>query len=307
MIKKKSVAKKVPPCGRKRTLNPVTLKKQHISFVHTIQLREDNKESEIGVRIKMGSLKNQKECSLVGELVLCTTIWSSMASAQIDTGGKNKDSDPTGDDSGGLGDPTGDDTFSGDPTGDDDPPPPPAVAPPPSQHIQPSAQQPPAAGVSPSSPTGASVASNPDTISPNTGSLAPSSTPTLPVTAANDQSNNGSNGGAIAGGIFGVLGGLALLAAIVFFFFRKKRQQNEGMMGTTTTLPSSAGPHQQLSNNDDLEVFRPQNEEMVGFHAWNAASSSDMLASSAAHHAPAPPPPPHQYIPGYGAHSTNSH
>ncbi|KAI7855082.1 hypothetical protein BDC45DRAFT_568433 [Circinella umbellata] len=233
----------------------------------------------------------------VTQLLLCATLWS-VASAQLDTEGKSHidkmDDDPMGDDSSGSEDPTGDDTFSGDPTGDDDPLPQPQ--PQPGSAPSPSQQQQPETDIF-SQPTGEPAPTD------NSNNIAPSPTltssattsPTLFATNSSAEGNGGGNGGAIAGGIFGALGGLAILGAIVFFFIRKKRQQNNPAAATAV---GSRISKQQVSR-DDFEEFRPQNEEMIGYHAWNAASSSDMLASSARQHQPPPPPPTHQYIPGY--------
>ncbi|KAI8141203.1 hypothetical protein BJV82DRAFT_179996 [Fennellomyces sp. T-0311] len=220
--------------------------------------------------------------SVIGwsELLLCTALWSAV-SAQIDTG---EDDDPTGDDSAGLGDPSGDDSEAGDPTGEDGPG---TLVPPPQEQPPPPAAQPPASSPS-AAPEPVSSAAQAPTPTPNaataTTSISASTPPTVtPAADTGEISGSQSNGGAVAGGVIGALIGVGILGAIAFFVMRKKKQQQ-------TSRPAR-------TSGDDLEEFRPQNEEMVGYHAWNAVSSSDMLASSAAYNTPAPPAPPHQYLP----------
>lgn len=121
-------------------------------------------------------------------------------------------------------------------------------------------------------------------------------------------SGHGSSPGAIAGGIIGGLVGIAILGGIFFLCLRKKpvAKASTDLPQTAPSIPPSqaaastmpmtgAGPSAAATGTAAMNPFNdpekqlpppppPPQPQVVGFHAWNAASSSDMLASSAAHY-----------------------
>lgn len=117
-------------------------------------------------------------------------------------------------------------------------------------------------------------------------------------------SGHGSSPGAIAGGIIGGLVGIAILGGIFFLCLRKKPVAKASTdlppsQAASSTMPmTGAGPSAAAAAATGTAAMNPFNDpekqlpppppppqpQVVGFHAWNAASSSDMLASSAAHY-----------------------
>lgn len=124
-------------------------------------------------------------------------------------------------------------------------------------------------------------------------------------------SGHSSSPGAIAGGIIGGLVGIAILGGIFFLCLRKKpiakastdlpqtsssmppppsqaAASTMPMTGAGTSAAAAAGTAAMNPFNDPEKQLPPPppapQPQVVGFHAWNAASSSDMLASSAAHY-----------------------
>ncbi|KAI7878557.1 hypothetical protein K492DRAFT_196728 [Lichtheimia hyalospora FSU 10163] len=217
-------------------------------------------------------------------------------------------------------DPTGDDAFSGDPTGEDSPndsddpnPSVPVDSSPSPIDTQPTAPQSP---LTPSSPAPIAPSSPPipsDVTSStiehiaSTTSILPSNT-FDPAAQIENSDSSGSGGGrspgAIAGGILGGLAGIAILGGIFFLCLRKKpvAKAPTELPQTSSSIPpqapsmsmagagtsAAAGATAMNPFNDPEKQLPPPppppQPQVVGFHAWNAASSSDMLASSAAHY-----------------------
>lgn len=170
-------------------------------------------------------------------------------------------------------------------------------------------QQPsvPASPPSPSTPpvTPSSPATPPKAVTTSAIEHIASTTSTLPSHTFNPagqigdsgSSSGSSNPGAIAGGIIGGLAGIAILGGIFFLCLRKKpiakgsTDMPQQTSPQTASMPmtgagtSAAGAAAMNPFNDpEKQLPPPPQPQVVGFHAWNAASSSDMLASSAAHY-----------------------